>query len=165
MNYLTISDLVGFSTSTSTSYLGQFCARMATLLQNPVRKNVYPWNLNGGWEGWFQVEFASYLSSFDIAYHRETEVAPNAEASSYFIPDFFLENRGYQSCIEIKCWRPASDADSFFQELEEDLSKLKGNNVHNWLIIAVAPAPVIARWDPIGSFPLLGNMRLCYWWY
>lgn len=111
MNYLTIGDIVGYSSETN--HLKEFCKRMTIILAS-VPRNVYPWELNGGWEGWFQVEFASYLSNFNIAYHRETGVAPNAEAASYFIPDFFLENRGYQSCIEIKCWRPAFDADSFF---------------------------------------------------
>lgn len=161
MKYLTIGDLVGFSSGVN--HLEEFCNRMTAILDS-VPRNVYPWNLNGGWEGWFQVEFASYLSNSDIAYHRETQIAPTAQATSYFIPDFFLENRGYQSCIEIKCWRPASDEDSFFQELEKDLGKLQGNNVRNWLIMAVAPIPLINQWKPGGAFPLRGNMGLCYWW-
>lgn len=135
MAKLTVSDFVGYTNPYNHMVgLGQ---HVNTVLHS-VNRTHYPWDIPGGWEGWFQVEFATYLTMNDIDHDRENQIqyTDPTGASALMTPDFVFSNGAYLAPIEIKCYRPGSN---ITQEALSDVAKLQQSGAPSWLVIAVTP--------------------------
>lgn len=133
MAQLTIQQFLGYSPDDRDRFIdhmARFGQHVDTVLGSVTRPE-YPWEIAGGWEGWFQVEFASYLSLHDIDYERENQMGRSGEKTT---PDFLLSNGNYLAPIEIKCCHPGSN---ILEQALSDVRKLQGCS--SWLAIAVAP--------------------------
>lgn len=144
MAQLTIRQFLGRWPSEDFDVLGQF-DHMVQFGQHvdsvlaSVPRPKYPWEIAGGWEGWFQVEFASYLSFHDIDYERENQMERGEEKTT---PDFLFSNDNYLAPIEIKCCYPDS---KILEQALSDVEKLRGCS--SWLAIAVAPQGMLTSGD------------------
>lgn len=68
--------------------MARFGQHVDTVLSSVARTD-YPWDIPGGWEGWFQVEFATYLTMNNIDHERENGI------QGYGTPDFLFSNGPY----------------------------------------------------------------------
>lgn len=135
MAQLTISDFVGYTSPYNHMVgLGQ---HVNNVLRSVTRTD-YPWDIPGGWEGWFQIEFATYLTMNHIDHDRENQIqyTDPTGASALMTPDFVFSNGAYLAPIEIKCYRPGSN---ITQEALSDVAKLQQSGAPSWLVIAVTP--------------------------
>lgn len=73
--------------------------------------------LEGGWEGWFQADFALFLTRNNINYGREVPYP----AFKSLRADFCIDGDTF---LEIKCASFLTDPEKFIQGIENDIAKL-----------------------------------------
>jgi hypothetical protein len=140
MAQLTIQQFLGYSPDDRgrfIDHMARFGQHVDTVLGSVARTD-YPWDIPGGWEGWFQVEFATYLTMNNIDHERENGIR------GYGTPDFLFSNGSYVAPIEIKCYHPGSN---ITQDALADVVKLQQTKRPYGLVIAVTPDG-----PPNGSF-------------
>lgn len=136
MAHLTISDFVGHTGHPN--QLPLFGQHVNAVLGSVARTD-HPWDIPGGWEGWFQIEFATYLTMNNIDHERENQIQyrnPTTGRLAWMTPDFLFSNGGYCAPIEIKCYHPGGN---ITQEALSDVTKLQNSGAPAWLVIAVTP--------------------------
>lgn len=139
MSQLTINQFLGYN-PTPQGYIDHmplFGQHVDTVLRS-VPRTHYPWDIPGGWEGWFQIEFATYLTINNIDHERENGI------QGYGTPDFLFSNNPYLAPIEIKCYHPGCNIN---QEVLSDMAKIQQSGMTSGLVIAVTP-----NGPPNGSF-------------
>ena len=141
MAQLTIQQFLGYNPDDRgrfIDHMARFGQHVDTVLGSVARTD-YPWDIPGGWEGWFQVEFATYLTMNNIDHERENGI------QGYGTPDFLFSNGPYLAPIEIKCHHPGSN---ITQDALADVAKLQQSGMNSGLVfIAVTPSG-----PPNGSF-------------
>jgi len=117
----------------------------------------YYWPLNGGWEGWVQVDFAAYLqqSAPQVTLYREKKIYTNTRKRVDWLVNGDAPNPRKRIAVEIKCLsggilnNPNAEIKKFMDGIRKDKNKLSQENISTdnrecqTVVIAINFAPEV----------------------
>jgi len=97
------------------------------------------WPLNGGWEGWVQVDFAAYLQKIAplVTLYREKKIYTNKRKRVDWLVNGDASNPQKKIAVEIKCLsggilnakNPIIELEKFIAGIKKDKNKLSQKNI------------------------------------
>lgn len=119
----------------------------------------YYWPLNGGWEGWVQVDFAAYLQHNppQVTLYREKKIYTDPKKRVDWLVNGDAPNPRKRIAVEIKCLSggilnvksPGTELKKFIAGIQKDQRKLKQKNISmdnrecQTVVIAINFAPEV----------------------